>query len=171
MSVAKTLRVAIQEQSWSLAKQAYEELTGEPFEEVIEVEPPIQGKRGRGRPKKVKTVEIAQKPTKRNRKGSKAGVKALTAPRAVLANGRPNGFVDDGEMDKELRLSLNPGVKNLGGKVIEPRNAFQPIGVICSVCGKTEKISHKLAPVKLPGDSGDDDKTVYKCNRCITGRR
>jgi hypothetical protein len=158
MAPLKKLRKAIEEKSWALAIEAYTALTGE---EIGEPEPePPEPPRKRGRPAKKAVPPAKPKPKTKGRKVEESP--------AVLSNGRPNGFFDDGAIDPDLRIVNNPA---LGGKVVQPRPAVRYVDVTCSVCGKHEKVSPKLKPQRI-GDTSDGDDTIcqYKCNRCITGR-
>lgn len=79
-----------------------------------------------------------------------------------------NTFVDTKTDHQELLQSENPQLVKLYRAHTEGRPAPKKVQVVCSKCGKSEKVHPILAPKNL-GDRGDEP-TNYVCNDCCTGR-
>lgn len=142
---------------------------------IAELKPTkIPPKKKRGRPPKKKTA-TKKKPAKekvvkkevddiedfrmepREQTPGKYGIKE-----PIDISNKTNEFFDDGtEHADEKGIALTRGEK------IGNRDAYEPIEVVCSVCGKVEFVNESLASTF----SSEKDKNTYKCNQCTSSKR
>lgn len=185
INIKETLREALILRDWELVINCYRSLNEETCttikeneESVIETpilieeipQEPVQTvkpKRGRGRPKKVKTPEpkiwtANEEPEDFGQPIELGFDPSKVRPRRSSEEKHFNAFIDSGrsyQEDKEFD-SKNKHIRT------PRRDPESLIDVTCDICKRTVSVSRKLAP---PFIEGSKERHSFRCNRCYKG--
>lgn len=164
MTIPEMLKLALDEENWTLVKNAYIALTGQFYEKQVQAPP---------KKVKPKTVKKAVKKVKAKKEDDDSGyvihakhifeeVRTSSTPVRFGKGEFKNKFVDDRtECLEDIAIDklLKPK------KLTESRPEVEFIDIKCYHCHKMENIPISMKPPRIDVDK-DGEASRYYCNKC-----